>query len=102
MRRRRKSAAVKAVELSLAAPQVIAHRTARMMAAGANPSARDRREFQRMGTEKVFAFWESMNAMWWAAWMTPWSTAKIMEKGLAPLHRRTTANARRLRRRKKR
>jgi hypothetical protein len=55
-----------------------------------------------MGTEKVFAFWESMNAMWWAAWMTPWSAAKIIEKGLAPLHRRTTANARRLSKRRKR
>jgi hypothetical protein len=43
-----------------------------------------------------------MNAMWWAAWMTPWSAAKIIEKGLAPLHRRTTANARRLSKRRKR
>ena len=102
MRRRRKSAAVKAVELSIAAPQVIAHRTARMLAAGANPDARDRREFQRMGTEKVFAFWESMNAMYWAAWLTPWSAAKIMAKGLDPVHRRATANARRLRRIRKR
>jgi hypothetical protein len=102
MTRRRKSAAVKAFELSIAAPQVIAHRTARMVRAGASPSARDRSEFQRMGTEKVFAFWESMNAMWWAAWSAPWSAAKIMEKGLAPLHRRTTANARRLRKRRKR
>jgi len=101
MRRRRKSAAVKAFELSIAAPQVIAHRTARMLRAGPSPGARDRREFQRMGTEKVFAFWESMFAMGWAAWSAPWSAAKIMEKGLAPLHRRTTANARRLRRRKR-
>ena len=101
MRRRRKSAATKAFELSIAAPQVIAHRTARMLAAGANPGARDRLEMQRMATEKVFAFWESMHAMWWASVLTPWSAAKIAEKGLAPLHRRTKANARRLRRRKR-
>ena len=96
------------------APQVIAMRTARMMAAGASPSARDRREFHRMGTEKVFAAWEAMNAMslyamqqWWtAAWLTPWSlastTTRMFDKGLAPVHRRASANARRLRRLKSR
>jgi hypothetical protein len=95
-------------------------RTARMLAAGASPDARDRREFQRMGTEKAFAFWESMNAMglqvakaqqeyalfamrqWWSPWMSPWSMAasatKIFEKGLGPVHKRASANARRLRR----
>jgi hypothetical protein len=94
-------------------------RTARMLAAGANPSARDRREFQRMGNEKVLAFWESANAMglqmakaqqeyvlfamrqWWSPWVSPWSMAasatKVFEHGLGPLHRRASANARRLR-----
>jgi hypothetical protein len=94
-------------------------RTARMLAAGANPSARDRREFQRMGNEKVLAYWESMNAMglqlakaqqdyalfamrqWWSPWVSPWSMAasatKVFEQGLAPLHKRASANARRLR-----
>lgn len=86
----------------MAVPQVIAHRTARMLAAGANPSARDRLEFQRMGIEKAFAFWESMHAMWWSAWLAPWSAAKMMEKGIAPVHRRATANARRLRKIRKR
>jgi len=47
----------------MVAPQVVALRTARMLTAGINPSARDRRELERMGTEKVLAFWESMNAM---------------------------------------
>jgi hypothetical protein len=111
---------VKAAELSIAAPQVVALRAARMLAAGANPSARDRREFERMGTEKVLAFWESMNAMglemakaqqqyalqamrhWWSPWLSPWSAAasatRILEKGLGPVHRRASANARRLRR----
>ena len=119
-RRRRHASFTKAAELSLVAPQVIAMRTARMLAAGANPSARDRREFQRMGNEKVLAFWESMNAMglqvakaqqeyallamrnWSAPWITPWSMAvsasRVLEQGLAPLHKRASANARRLRR----
>jgi hypothetical protein len=102
LRRRRKSTAVKAVELSIAVPQVIAHRTARMLAAGASPSARDQLEFQRMSTEKVFALWESMTAMYMQAWLTPFTAAKIMAKGMDPIHRRATANARRLRRRKRR
>ena len=110
---------MKAAELSIAAPQVVAIRTARMLAAGVNPNARDRREFERMGTEKVLAFWESMHAMglemvkaqqqfalramfqWWSPWVNPRSAAasaaKILEKGMGPVHRRASANARRLR-----
>ena len=53
----------KLAELSLAAPQVVAIRTARMLAAGATPNARDRAEFSRMGNEKVAAFAESMFGM---------------------------------------
>jgi hypothetical protein len=108
--------------LSLAVPQVVALRTARMLAAGASPSARDRREFERMGTEKVLAFWESMSAMglemakaqqqyallamrqWWSPWVSPWSAAasaaKVLDKGLAPVQKRASANARRLRKRR--
>jgi len=105
----------------MVAPQVVALRTARMLTAGINPSARDRRELERMGTEKVLAFWESMNAMglemakaqqqyalvamrqWWSPWVSPWSAAaasatRVLEKGLGPVHRRASANARRLRR----
>jgi hypothetical protein len=118
-RSKRNRSLVKAAELSLTAPQVIAMRTARMLAAGVNPSARDRREFERMGTEKVLAFWESMSAMglevakaqqryalsamlqWWSPWVAPWSVGaaatKVLEKGLAPVHKRASANARRLR-----
>jgi hypothetical protein len=103
----------------MAVPQVVALRTARMLAAGANPSARDRRELERMRTEKVLAAWESLNVMglelakaqqqyalfamrqWWAPWVSPWSMAagamRILDKGLAPVHRRASANARRLR-----
>jgi hypothetical protein len=103
----------------MAVPQVVAMRSARMLAAGANPSARDRREFERMGTEKLLAYWESMNAMglevakaqqqyalfamrqWWSPWVSPWSMAasatRILDKGLGPVHKRASANARRLR-----
>lgn len=52
----------------VAAPQVVAHRLARLATAGHNPSARDRREFQRMGAEKVSAFWESWQAMAMQQW----------------------------------
>ena len=114
-RRRRSSPSfARAVELSLIAPQVIALRSLR---------THDRREMQRMGTEKVFAFWESMNAMglqmakanqeyalfamrqWWSPWMTPLqmtrAATKVLEQGLAPVHKRATGNARRLKRKKK-
>lgn len=57
------STVVKLAELSLAAPQVVAIRTARMLAAGTNPNARDRAELSRMGNEKVAAFTESMLGM---------------------------------------
>lgn len=97
-RRRRKAGSL--AGLAMVAPQVIALRSLR---------AHDTREMQRMGTEKVQAFWESMGAMGvqmakanWSLWMTPWQAAaaasKVMEKGLAPVHRRAKANARRLRR----
>ena len=104
----------KAAELCLDTPQVIALRSLR---------THDQREMQRMGTEKVLAYWESMNAMglqmakanqdyalfamrqWWSPFMTPLQMAaagsKVLEKGLGPVHRRATANARRLRRRRR-
>ena len=53
----------RSLELSLAAPAVIAMRTARMMAAGTTPTAADRKERSRMVSEKVGAFAESWSAM---------------------------------------
>ncbi len=78
-----------ATDLAVAAPQVVAHRLTRMAMAGANPSARDRREFTRMVSEKQTAFQQSWAAMGMQsmvacqalmqAWMrmcwTPWSAA---------------------------
>jgi len=120
MRRRRRNSArlaTQAFELSLAAPHVMAHRLARLAFAGPSPSARDRREFHRMGAEKLAAFCESWSAMYLALWRANlnlalwpsqmWSPAwgartglGILGRGLAPIHRRATANARRLRRRR--
>jgi len=111
-RRKRINSFTRAAELALVAPQVVALRSLRM---------HDRQEMQRMSSEKVLAFWESVNAMglqmakanqeyalfamrqWWSPWMSPWQTAaaasKVLEQGLRPIHRRVSANARRLRRR---
>jgi hypothetical protein len=54
--------AVKALQLSGAAAQVIAIRAGRMAVAGVNPSPADRREMTLMGAEKVEAFAQAGNA----------------------------------------
>jgi len=123
-KRRHGSLMVKATELAVAAPQVVAHRVMRMALAGRSPSARDRREFQQMGTEKMAAFFESWNAMaihalrangevaasfwrsWWAFWLSgtlsPWRPQfhdrvfGVLSQGIGPVHRRALANAKRL------
>ena len=99
---------------------------ARVMSAGAGTSAPDRREFERMRSEKTAAFTESWAAMYLAAvrinqeialtmlrfWWTPWlagapsafpslkrmqnATVDIATKGIAPIRKRAVANARRL------
>ena len=125
-RRKSKSLAAQTFELGIAAPQVIAHRVARMASAGTSLSARDRAEFQRMGMEKIAAVNEAWTAMaaqaflenqkfaltfmqsLWFPWMRPTPTAKSVSrqlkraavgtlgKGLAPVRRRAVANAKRL------
>ncbi len=55
--------ALKTLEMSTAAAQVIALRTGRMAVHGANPDADDRRELVRMGAEKVDAFSRSGQAL---------------------------------------
>jgi len=54
--------ALRTGEMLVASAQVIGHRTHRMAAAGHSPGLRDRREFTRMGLEKIEAAGES----WWA------------------------------------
>ena len=130
--RKSKSLAVQAVELGVAVPQVIAHRVARMALAGASPSARDREEFDLMRTEKIIALGEAWNAMAMQAYLEnqklalsfmqsvwfplarPRPSAKsasrqrrnaalrIFGQGMAPIHRRAVANAKRLGRSKRR
>jgi len=117
----------KSLELGIAAPIVMAHRLTRIAMAGQAPSTRDRREFDRMVKEKQVAFRDSWNAMAMQAfraqhafsvsllssfWMPPRGGAKsvatrlhrdalgILDKGLAPVHRKAVANARRLSRTK--
>jgi hypothetical protein len=110
--------------LGIAVPQVVAQRLARMAIAGASPSASDRKEFARMGTEKIAAFHQSWNAValhavqayqqWVMSWMLqvwlPWSLPKFsmkrarldpravqaLGKAVAPFRRRAVANAKRL------
>jgi hypothetical protein len=47
--------AMRYAEMTAAASQVVAHRTRRIVAAGANPNTRDRREFSLMRQEKIDA-----------------------------------------------
>jgi hypothetical protein len=101
---RSKPLARQAAELSVAVPQVMAHRLARMALAGATPSARDRRELQRMYAEKALALAESWNAMALEAlqanqqlMLSPMQAAlEMAATAMAPFHRRAIANARRL------
>lgn len=109
--RRKPVLASQAAELAIAVPQVVAHRLTRMALAGPFPNARDQREFHGMGQEKVIAFYQSWFAMGWAmvqalqqSWISMLQGVRvplidanlILSKGLRPVHRRATANARRL------
>jgi hypothetical protein len=97
-----------------------------MALAGAHPTARDRREFQLMGAEKVAAFYESWYAMYVQVLRIQLEVAAsivrsmsfplahgrplpsmprmdvarrgltVLGKGMAPVRRRAVANARRL------
>ena len=121
-----RSLAVKAAELAAAVPQVVAHRVARMAISGPKLSARDRKEFELMVAEKHAAFGESWNAMAKHAAIAQRdltasfyksfialargkkpSAARsaaqlhraalgVLGKGLAPVHRKAVANAKRL------
>jgi hypothetical protein len=125
-RRRSRSLMAQTFELGLAAPQVIAHRVARMASGGRSRSASDRAEFRRMGIEKIAAANEAWTAMaaqvflenqkfalrfihsLWVPWMRPTPTVPsvsrqlhraavgILAKGMAPVRRRAVANAKRL------
>jgi hypothetical protein len=129
-KRKTKSIATKAAQLAVAVPQVVAHRMTRMAIAGPKLSPRDHKEFSLMVAEKGAAFTEAWQAMaaqtvranqafaasllrsvWSpAAWGKPMTerlsaqmqnaTVGIFGKGMAPFHRKATANAKRLARTK--
>jgi hypothetical protein len=122
--------AAQAVGLGFAVPQVLAHRVMRMALTGSSPTRRDQKEFYLMGVEKVAAFYESWTAMmaeifranvelWLTSarffWMHPPVTRRssraaathfqraafaVLSEGVAPIHRRAVANAKRLSRRR--
>ncbi|HEX4233749.1 MAG TPA: polyhydroxyalkanoate granule-associated phasin [Caldimonas sp.] len=121
MKSRRKppasATAVKLAELGFAAPQVIAHRLTRMALAGPTISARDRREFTGMVMEKQAAVAQAWMGMFAEAvrfqqqfalslltGATPRrhaaraksAASRITSAGLAPIHRKAVANAKRL------
>jgi hypothetical protein len=128
--RKSKSLATQATELAFAVPQVMSHRLTRMAMAGHAPSARDRKEFDLMVAEKNMAFAQSWSAMasqsllahqalsasWLRTLCSPigigapsvatvlnqvhGATLGVLGKGLAPVHRKAVANARRLARTK--
>ena len=125
-RRATQSLSVKMTELAIAVPQVVAHRVTRMALCGPKLSARDRKEFKLMVAEKKAAFAESWRAMAMqsaraqqalavAIFRSFWSVASnkkpsaaasaarlnkatlgVLGKGLAPVHRKAVANAKRL------
>jgi hypothetical protein len=130
-RRPRKSSslATKLAELSLAVPQVVAHRVTRMAMAGQHPSDRDKKEFELMVEEKKLAFSQSWNAMtaqavvanqalamsffksFWlgtrhkpsavaVASQIQRAAAGVLNKGVEPVRRKAVANAKRLARTK--
>ena len=108
--------AFKLGEVASAAPLVVAHRLGRMASAGARTDPRDRREFAGMVTEKQLAWMQSWFAMsvellrlqqrWWlSVWLRGPSgfdvrgaaaTWRVADRGLAPIHRKVLANAKRL------
>lgn len=108
-------------ELGVAAPQVVAHRLARIALAGPVLNSRDRKEFTGMVLEKQIAFFEAWagtcsEILHWqqqfffrfftgAALHSHFSPTKralirITSKAIAPVHRKAVTNAKRLSRTK--
>jgi len=88
-RRSSQRLAIQAAEVALAAPQVVAHRVARMANAGTGTTAADRKEFALMGSEKVIAFYQSWSAIWTQVYVTQVRlTYSLFSAGFAPLFRK--------------
>lgn len=78
-------------EIAVWAPVVIGHRTARMLTGGWPPSARDRREYTRMCTEKAS---ELVRAAGTVVSSTPGPATMVQV--LTPVRNTVRGNARRL------
>ena len=118
------SLTIKSMELAFLVPQVFARRVTRIALAGHQFSDRDRKEFQIMLIEKHAAFAEAWSDMAIHAFranqaftastlpffFTPFSYKRaaasaaahvqntaigVLDKGLAPIHRKAVSNARR-------
>jgi len=124
--RAKSSLTLQAAELALAVPQVVAHRMTRIALAGPRLSDRDRKEFALMVAEKNAAFGEAWQAMathgaranqalaasFFKSFLSIASGKRpsparsaaqlhhaalgVLGKGLAPVHRKAVANAKRL------
>ena len=113
------STMAKLAELGVAAPQVVALRLTRMALAGPALNARDRKEFTGMVVEKQVAFARSWMDMFveglrmqqqlvlsMLSAATPQqraartAVARMASAGIAPIHRKAVANAKRLARTK--
>jgi hypothetical protein len=124
--RKTNSIIIKAAGLAFAVPQVVTHRVTRIAMAGPMLSKRDRKEFDLMIAEKKASFAEAWRAMATetlranqtlaaSIFRSIWSptgrgmpsigkTASqvqhaalgILDKGMAPVHRKAVANAKRL------
>lgn len=81
-----------AIELSMAAPQVVAQRLTRMAFAGVNPSQKDHDELMLMGSEKLLAFQQSWMAMWTQAWHSQMELAESLTRGSLALASGSAAN----------
>jgi hypothetical protein len=81
------------VEISFSVPIVIGYRTARLVAGGWPPDARERRDLVRMVSEKAGAFGQAAVA---AVTTPPKDTAKAVGNVVAPFHRAVVGNRRRL------
>jgi hypothetical protein len=120
----------KSAELATAVPQVVAHRVTRIVISRPALSARDRKEFALMVAEKLSGFGEAWRAMalqtiWANQTLAVWlfrafwapsprrgastiavtaqlqsAALDIVIKGMAPVHRKAVANAKRLARTK--
>ena len=101
---------MKTYEMLASSGVVINHRVNRMARAGASPNARDRKEFILMGTEKSKATHDAMLAVFtrlaatnlammsgvWQPAHAMNESAQLAHAALGPIHRKATANARRL------